>query len=1013
MTNKSSSTFSLESVLALLDKIKTTFIKQPSNFTAFKNVWTSYLRDEIETTEVLQHLRLLFVGHSDLMSAFNCLLPPKFKLEDDHRLQFRMPEKESQETEHTSWNDTTIFSSAKADMDKDRVLHSDSSRDSDSVSENAGFDDCMGFVSRVQRRFQDKPEVFQKFLDILQAYVMKSDSSCKPVISCKSLSSVNDQRLLMESTVLEFEALFYDDPELLTELRKFIHSTYEELKCANDVAEEDEEEEDNEVESEMKDEEVEKDDSAVDIVKYGAYKEFAFFDEVQHQMGNEETYLNFLRCLRLFASNMISGSELINIIEPFVVKSPELMRQLKEMISYDENQFESISHEAMGHRKVHHPDVAMEIDYSSSKKQGVSYRPLPSSFEHPVCSSRTDLCNEVLNDTWVSFPLWSEDTTFGNSKITAYQEFLYRCEDERFELQIVIDSVTDTIKILEDVCEKIAEMTPEEQANFKLDDRLGGSSEVLQKKSIQRIYGDKANQIIDGLKEKPCIAVPIALRRLKSKTQDWKEHQERFNKCWKELNIKNYQKSLCNDASTFKQNDQKDTKTKNLLQEAEAVYHENRAQTLLNIHKTRGQQFLYSDKRILYDASVLMNHYLSHLPTVQNDDGFLISKLLVELLPRLLHIPSLELMNDVPSRKTSDMGTMSEMNEIYTLMYTSSDWYLFIRLHHKLYERLLHIRTSCQQIQQQGTIHSDLITPHGMKATNPYEYVLLMTECLVEGIIDNSAFEDQLRVVFESSACSMFALDRLLQNIMKQLQHITSDELNKELTMLFEAEDACGGTGGRLSTSHQRSLQEMSYWRKAYETLTDDCYKIIFYKNLGLVSMELMYRERPESDDFEELKHWTEYVDQYVSSKEVDLSLVQKPLFRKRNLQHGRLEAVNRLYQGKESPMASADNMQCQFNISSLNMVYCANSWDFFQFCSTKKHVSHQQKNIGHLLKHRRFLKWWTKWKHSNVTNEQDRRFREWLAGQKASRVKNRQPHEHSVMPHRQCKKFCREKKRS
>jgi len=58
----------------------------------------------------------------------------------------------------------------------------------------------------------------------------------------------------------------------------------------------------------------------------------------------------------------------------------------------------------------------------------------------------------------------------------------------------------------------------------------------------------------------------------------------------------------------------------------------------------------------------------------------------------------------------------------------------------------------------------------GMKATNPYEYVLLMTECLVEGIIDNSAFEDQLRVVFESSACSMFALDRLLQNIMKQVR---------------------------------------------------------------------------------------------------------------------------------------------------------------------------------------------------------------------------------------------------
>jgi len=41
---------------------------------------------------------------------------------------------------------------------------------------------------------------------------------------------------------------------------------------------------------------------------------------------------------------------------------------------------------------------------------------------------------QVLNDTWVSFPLWSEDTTVDNSKISQYEEFMYRCEDERFEV---------------------------------------------------------------------------------------------------------------------------------------------------------------------------------------------------------------------------------------------------------------------------------------------------------------------------------------------------------------------------------------------------------------------------------------------------------------------------------------------------------------------------------------------------------------------------------------------------
>lgn len=43
-------------------------------------------------------------------------------------------------------------------------------------------------------------------------------------------------------------------------------------------------------------------------------------------------------------------------------------------------------------------------------------------------------CVQVLNDTWVSFPSWSEDSTFVSSKKTPYEEQLHRCEDERFEV---------------------------------------------------------------------------------------------------------------------------------------------------------------------------------------------------------------------------------------------------------------------------------------------------------------------------------------------------------------------------------------------------------------------------------------------------------------------------------------------------------------------------------------------------------------------------------------------------
>ncbi|OWK12125.1 hypothetical protein Celaphus_00003018 [Cervus elaphus hippelaphus] len=78
--------------------------------------------------------------------------------------------------------------------------------------------------------------------------------------------------------------------------------------------------------------------------------------------------------------------------------------------------------------------ISREIDYASCKRIGSSYRALPKTYQQPKCSGRTAICKEVLNDTWVSFPSWSEDSTFVSSKKTPYEEQLHRCEDERFEV---------------------------------------------------------------------------------------------------------------------------------------------------------------------------------------------------------------------------------------------------------------------------------------------------------------------------------------------------------------------------------------------------------------------------------------------------------------------------------------------------------------------------------------------------------------------------------------------------
>ena len=67
---------------------------------------------------------------------------------------------------------------------------------------------------------------------------------------------------------------------------------------------------------------------------------------------------------------------------------------------------------------------------------------------------------------------------------------------------------------------------------------------MTHRKAIQRIYGDKSVDIIEGLKKNPAVSVPLVLRRLKAKEDEWREAQKGFNKRWREENEKYYLKSL-------------------------------------------------------------------------------------------------------------------------------------------------------------------------------------------------------------------------------------------------------------------------------------------------------------------------------------------------------------------------------------------------------------------------------------------------------------------------------------
>ncbi|KAG6444337.1 hypothetical protein O3G_MSEX003312 [Manduca sexta] len=642
-----------------------------------------------------------------------------------------------------------------------------------------------------------------------------------------------------------------------------------------------------------------RDVSFADAAKLATHHDYSFFDRARKALRSQHVYDNFLRCLLLFTNEIISSSELLSVTAPFLCRHPDLQKWLQDFVGPPSpphtptntvhtgyNWATSARYEPVGALGAQHrheraqPELAMDIDLSTCKRLGTSYCALPRDAAARRCSGRTPLCKEVLNDTWVSFPSWSEDSTFVTSRKTQYEEYIYRCEDERFELDVVIETNASTIRVLEGVQKKLSRMTPEDAAKYRLDDCLGGHSPTIHQRALRRIYGDKAVDIIAGLKKNPVVAVPVVLRRLKAKEEEWREAQKGFNKQWRELNEKYYLKSLDHQGINFKQNDLKAMRSKTLFNEVESAYAARRPgpHLVLDYNMQSRQEAI----KIVRDTAELLIHHARRQTAIQKAEKRRIKQLLRQFLPDLFSHPRQPLSDDErdedkeeppspdsagtdqvghendkssgnvkqeikqessESDNASDKSSKNNKNnkenkpknnnntdskdtnqsantvkrnssssneEAASLkadikcepqemeddfrdyppnearFVCTSSWYLFLRVHGALCQRLAAARRvaaalAADAARQPPTAASALrLKPNNLPAdvSSPSEYYNVLLE-LVKGVLDGnvepSAYEDAAREMLGIKAYPAYTLDKLVSIAVRQLQHCAAE----------------------------------------------------------------------------------------------------------------------------------------------------------------------------------------------------------------------------------------------
>ena len=233
-----------------------------------------------------------------------------------------------------------------------------------------------------------------------------------------------------------------------------------------------------------------------------------FFDQVKDVLvaNSREAWHEFIKCLELFSNDLLKREDLIELVEDlFGANNSDLLHEFQRLL---ENRVDYESHK----EDLWYAVPLSEIDFSQCRKCTPSYRALPGDYPKPKCTERSEEEIEELNDTWVSIPIGSEESSsFKHMRKNQYEEALFKCEDERFEIDMIIDSNINTIRILEPLAEEISQLSKIDNPDNSLAGMTPRFTFQLEKRNlstvhlnaIARIYGEHGDEILELLRKNP------------------------------------------------------------------------------------------------------------------------------------------------------------------------------------------------------------------------------------------------------------------------------------------------------------------------------------------------------------------------------------------------------------------------------------------------------------------------------------------------------------------------------
>ncbi|KAI9489008.1 Sin3 family co-repressor-domain-containing protein [Zychaea mexicana] len=281
----------------------------------------------------------------------------------------------------------------------------------------------------------------------------------------------------------------------------------------------------------------------------------------------------FLKLMDMVNNDIIDRDALVDFITPAFNddsdKEHGLLQRLKTLVGYGggsaKYQLKTIA------STIPKPDLSELLSIEESP----SYRKVTNlEWVNQPCSARDDLCREVLNDVYISYPTEeSEGSNADTFTLNRYEEQLHRCEEKRYEFDSVIDDNEKAIILLQMILEDLEKLEAKDDSDSdsdsdsdedsedndndddgddeerdneeKFDSLVNQLNKFIIIKAIKVAYGKRhAPRVIEGLLKHPIQNIPAILEFLESEGEKWELARTELNDIWREIEKENHVLSL-------------------------------------------------------------------------------------------------------------------------------------------------------------------------------------------------------------------------------------------------------------------------------------------------------------------------------------------------------------------------------------------------------------------------------------------------------------------------------------